>query len=85
MVEGLVRRMSAELAHSDRWRAGVGDRRAAKLERLYEGILDRFEADGVRCSPLLRRTLERSRAPKANRPRPVAFLAGDETPVGVRR
>ena len=79
------RRMSAELAHSDRWRAGVGDRRAAKLERLYEGILDRFEADGVRCSPLLRRTLERSRAPKANRPRPVAFLAGDETPVGVRR
>jgi Sulfotransferase family len=78
------RRMSAELAHSDRWRAGVGDRRAAELERLYEGILDRFEADGVHCAPLLRRTLERSRAPKANRLRPVAFLAGDESPVGLR-
>src|SRR5215210_257598 len=58
------RRMSAELAHSDRWRKGLSDRRAARLERLYEEIVERLEADGVRCAPLLRRTLERSRQSK---------------------
>jgi Sulfotransferase family len=78
------RRMSSDLAHSDRWRGGVGDRRAARLERLYEEILVRLEADGVRCAPLLRRTLERSRTPKTKRLRPLAFLAGDENPAGTR-
>ena len=76
-------RMSSELAHSERWRGGMSDRRAALLERLYEEILDRFEADGVRCAPLLRRTLERSRASNANSLAPLAFLAGDGTPVGT--
>jgi hypothetical protein len=78
------RRMSSELAHSDRWRAGMSDRRAARLERLYGEILDRFEADGVRCAPLLRRTLERSQAPRANSLEPLVFLAGDGSPVEIR-
>ena len=78
------RRMSSELAHSDRWRAGMSDRRAARLERLYGEILDRFEAEGVRCAPLLRRTLERSQVPRAKRLKPLVFLAGDGSPVEIR-
>ena len=75
------RRMSSELANTERWRQGVTGRRAAEFERLYGEILDRLEADGVRCAPLLRRTLERSRSPQGNAPQPLAFLAGDGTTV----
>jgi len=78
------RRMSSELANAERWRQGVTGRRAGKLDRLYEETLDRLEADGVRCVPLLRRTLERSRSAKANGPQPLAFLTGDGTPVEAR-
>ena len=78
------RRMSSELANSERWREGVTGRRAGELDRLYDEALDRLEADGVRCAPLLRRTLERSRSPKADGPQPLAFLTGDGTPVVAR-
>jgi hypothetical protein len=84
MKQFFNRRMSSELAHSERWRARLSDRRAAKLERLYADIIDRFEADGVGCAMLLRRTLERSQAPPAARSRPLAFLGGDGKPVGAR-
>ena len=78
------RRMSSELANSERWREGVTGRRAGELDRLYADALDRLEADGIRCAPLLRRTLERSRSPKADGPQPLAFLTGDGTPVVAR-
>jgi hypothetical protein len=39
--------------------------------------LDRLEADGVACAPLLRRTLERSRASADDAPPPVAYVTGD--------
>lgn len=69
-------RMSAERANAQRWRRRVSDRRAGEIERLYEQTLDRLEADGVRCAPLLRRTLERSRA-QADGAEPMPYLTGD--------
>lgn len=48
------RRMSAEAANKDRWRQGISPRRAARIEREYEELLARLEADGVSCAPLLR-------------------------------
>ena len=78
------RRMNTQLAHAHRWRGGVGQRRAAELERLYEEILDRLEAERVPFAPLLRRTFERSRTPDANRPQPLAFVTGDERPAKAR-
>ena len=54
-------RMNPEEAHSERWRYGLSDRRAQRLEALYEKALDRLEGRGARSVPLLRRTLERTR------------------------
>lgn len=84
MKQFFNRRMSSELAHSERWRAGLSEPRAAKLERAYAGAVERLEADGVGCALLLRRTLERSRAAPQRASRPVAFLGGDGKPVGAR-
>jgi hypothetical protein len=78
------RKMSPQFAHSERWREGLGHRRAAALERLYEQIVDRLEVDGVGCAPLLRRTLERSQTPPGERVKPLPFLGGDGKPVGAR-
>jgi hypothetical protein len=61
-------RMNREEAHSERWRHGLSDRRAAKLDALYEEALDRLEASGARSVPLLRRTLERTRGGAADEP-----------------
>ena len=61
--------MSAELANTERWRRGLSDRRAAKLERLYGEISRPPRGRGVGCAPLLRRTLERSQAAPAARGR----------------
>lgn len=84
MKQFFNRRMSTDLANAERWRRGLGDRRAAKLESRYVEIVDGLEADGVGCTPLLRGTLDRSSAEPADRGRPLAFLAGDGTPVGAR-
>jgi hypothetical protein len=84
MKQFFNRRMSPELAHSERWRSGLSDRRAAKLEHLYEDTVHRLEADGVGCALLLRRTLERSQAAEADGSRPLPFLGGDGKPVGAR-
>ena len=78
------RRMSAEHAHSERWREGLSERQARELEDLYEEALDRLEADGIACAPLLRRTLERSRATGDSGPPAVAYLAGDGRALEVR-
>jgi hypothetical protein len=77
------RRMSPELAHSERWRAGLGDRRAEALERAYEEIVARLERDGIACGPLLRRTLDRSLGAPPEEDEMTAFLAGDGTPWQV--
>jgi hypothetical protein len=77
------RRMTTELAHSERWRAGLSDRKAAELERAYEEIVAGLEADGITCAPLLRRTLDRSRGSLADEGEFTAFLAGDGSPLQV--
>lgn len=84
MKQFFNRRMSSELAHAARWRSGLSQRRAAKLERLYAETVDRLDADGVGCALLLRRTLERSQAAQAAPTRPLPFLGGDGKPVGAR-
>ena len=76
-------RMTAENAHSERWREGLSEHQAREIEGLYEQALDRLEADGIACAPLLRRTLDRSRAGDGGPP-PVAFLAGDGRELEVR-
>jgi hypothetical protein len=77
------RRMSPELAHSERWRAGLRDSRAAELERAYEEIVAGLEADGVVCAPLLRRTLDRSHGSAPADDETTAFLTGDGSPLRV--
>jgi hypothetical protein len=83
MKRFFLRKMSPELAHSERWRAGLSDRRADELERVYEDIVARFEADGVACAPLLRRTLDRSLGASTDDDEITAFLAGDGSPLRV--
>jgi Sulfotransferase family len=55
------RRMSADRAHRDRWRADLTDEGAEQVIRHYEAALDRLEADGVHCAPLLRRVYEQTK------------------------
>jgi sulfotransferase family protein len=75
------REMSAERANTERWRHGLSPRRADELERAYEEVVARLEADGMRCAPLVRRTFERSRDPDAAGMTPLPFVIGDEPPL----
>ncbi len=52
-------RMNPAQANRERWRRGLGASEQAAVEREYLGVLDRLEADGVTCVPLLRRSIER--------------------------
>jgi hypothetical protein len=52
-------RMTTEEANKERWREGISQRKADRLEALYEEALERLEADGMRCAPLLRHAYER--------------------------
>jgi hypothetical protein len=52
--------MDSDGANQGRWREGLSDRKAARIEAEYGRALDRLEADGVTSVPLLRRALERS-------------------------
>ena len=74
-------RMSHERANAERWRRGISERRAHEIDRGYRDLLNRLEADGVQCVPLLRRALERERSPRQGGPPPLAYMAGDGTPV----
>lgn len=56
----LRRKMSPETAHEARWRQGLSARRQSEIDARYRAALDRLEADGVSCAPLLRRAYERS-------------------------
>ncbi len=76
------REMSAERANTERWRHGLSGRRAAELERAYEEVVAALEADRIRCAPLVRRTLERSRDDGAEELAPLPFVLGDGPPLG---
>jgi hypothetical protein len=83
MKQFFKRQMSPELAHSERWRAGIGDRRAARLDRAYEEIVEGLEADDLTCAPLLRRTLDRSRGASPGPEEALAFVVGHGRPLQV--
>jgi len=68
--------MSHDQANAERWRRDISERRAARIERLYVEALERLEADGARCAPLLRRTYERAADPEL----PALIYVYDRSP-----
>lgn len=70
--------MSPEIAHAERWREGVAARRADRIEARYVAALERLEARGARCAPLLRRTYERRRG--ARDLEPIAYVYDRASP-----
>ena len=76
------REMSAERANTERWRHGLSPRRAVEIERVYGELVAELEADRVRCAPLVRRTLERSRNRGVEELAPLPFVIGDGPPLG---
>jgi hypothetical protein len=54
--------MNADAAHRERWREGLSETEQAEVVRLYEAALERLEAEGYHCAPVLRRSYERERA-----------------------
>jgi Sulfotransferase family len=54
--------MNADAAHRERWRKGLSEDEQAEIVALYEQTLDRLEAEGYHCAPVLRRSYERERA-----------------------
>jgi hypothetical protein len=71
--------ISRERANAERWRRGISERRAREFDSLYRDLLDRLEADGVRCVPLLRHALERTAAPSDGGPPPLVYMTGGGT------
>ena len=71
-------RINAERANQGRWRRGVSERRAADSDRRYAEALDRLEADALTAAPLLRRSLERSRAADPASVAPIPYLTPAE-------
>lgn len=62
MREFFEQEMNADAAHRERWRKGLSDGDQAEIVGLYEQALDRLEAEGYHCAPVLRRSYERERA-----------------------
>jgi Sulfotransferase family len=54
--------MSADAAHRERWRKGLSEHEQEQIVELYERTLERFEAEGYHCAPVLRRSYERNLA-----------------------
>jgi hypothetical protein len=54
--------MNADAAHRERWRKGLSEAEQADITALYERTLERLEAEGYHCAPVLRRSYERERA-----------------------
>jgi hypothetical protein len=62
MMSYFSRRVRVRNAHAERWRREVPERRHDEIDARYGETLDRLEADGVGCVPLLRRVRERRTA-----------------------
>jgi hypothetical protein len=62
MREFFEQEMNADAAHRERWRKGLSDAEQAEVVGLYEQALERLEAEGYHCAPVLRRSYERERA-----------------------
>jgi Sulfotransferase family len=71
-------RMNAERANQGRWRRGLSEGRTADIDRRYVAALERLEAAGLTSAPLLRRTLERSRADDPASVPPMPYLLPGE-------
>jgi hypothetical protein len=71
-------RINAERANQGRWRQGLSDRLAAELDRRYADALDRLDAGGLTAAPLLRRSLERSRAVDPGSVPPLPYVTPTE-------
>jgi hypothetical protein len=54
--------MDTDAANTERWRAGLRDKQADALDRKYAEALERLEADGITCAPILRKAYEASTA-----------------------
>jgi hypothetical protein len=71
-------RINAERANQGRWRHGLAEERAADIDRRYAEALGRLEADGLTAAPLLRRSLERSRAADPAAVPPIPYVTPAE-------
>jgi hypothetical protein len=69
-------RMGTEQANQGRWRAGLSDSKAQRIEAEYLRALDRLEADGVSSVPLLRSSLERTDAGTSQKDAPHLLYVG---------
>jgi hypothetical protein len=65
MREFFESEMNADAAHRERWRKGLSEADQAGIVAQYERTLERFEAEGYHCAPVLRRSYERERATEA--------------------
>ncbi|MEO7198574.1 MAG: sulfotransferase [Solirubrobacterales bacterium] len=59
MLDYFQGRVKVRNAHTERWREAVPERRQAEVDVRYEEILERLEAEGAHCAPLLRGVHER--------------------------
>ena len=57
-------KMGHDEANVARWRRGISQRRARRIDARYAEALERLEAQGARCAPLLRRGYQRARDPE---------------------
>jgi sulfotransferase family protein len=62
MREFFESEMSADAAHRERWRKGLTEAEQEEIVDLYETTLDRLEAEGYHCAPVLRRSYEHALA-----------------------
>ena len=52
--------INADAAHRERWRKGLSEAEQEQITDLYETTLERLEAEGYHCAPVLRRSYERT-------------------------
>ena len=60
MREFFEAEMSADAAHRERWRKGLSEAEQERITDLYETTLERLDAEGYHCAPVLRRSYERT-------------------------
>ena len=56
--------LTAEAAHRERWREGLGEAEQREITARYEATLERIEREAYHSAPLLRRSYERTLAPQ---------------------